>query len=84
MAFSMQIRLFRCLSEGVGCRQYVLNFKLFWIWSEGGGRNFSIISEIQNILNYPRGGGVKPNWEFFPNFPGFLVMAPLTQPSLPS
>ena len=22
----------------------------------GGGRNFSIISEIQNILNYPRGG----------------------------
>ena len=38
----------------------------------GGGRNFSIISEIQNILNYPRGGGVKPNWEFFPNFPVFF------------
>ena len=30
-AFSMQIRLFICLSEGVGCRQYVLNFKLFCI-----------------------------------------------------
>ena len=23
----------------------------------GGGQNFSIISEIQNILNYPRGAG---------------------------
>ena len=39
-AFSMQIRLFICLSEGVGCRQYVLNFKLFWIWSEGGESQF--------------------------------------------
>ena len=29
MAFSIQIRLFRCLSEGVGCRRYVLNFKHF-------------------------------------------------------
>ena len=42
MAFKMQIRLFRCLSEGVGCRQYVLNFKLFWIWSEGGGQTFYV------------------------------------------
>ena len=30
-----------------------------------GGPNFSIISEIQNILNYQRGGGGKPTWEFF-------------------
>ena len=37
----------------------------------GGGRDFSIISEIQNIPNYLR-GGVKPNWEFFPNFPFFF------------
>ena len=36
-AFSIQIRLFICLSEGVGCRQYVLNFKHFWIRSKGGG-----------------------------------------------
>ena len=39
-AFSMQIRLFICLSEGVGCRQYVLNFKYFWIRSKGGGSEF--------------------------------------------
>ena len=26
------------------------------------------INEIQKVLNYPRGGGGKPNWEFFPNF----------------
>ena len=77
MAFSMQIRLFICLSEGVGCRQYVLNFKLFWIWSEGGGRNFSIISEIQNILNYPRGEGSSLIRNFSQIFPFFLVMAPL-------
>ena len=53
----MQICLFRCLSEGVGFHWYVLNFKHFWILSEGGGRNFSIIFEIQKVLNYPRGGG---------------------------
>ena len=37
------------------------------------------MSEIQKVLNYPRGGGGKPNWEFFPNFPVFLVMAPLSK-----
>ena len=30
------------------------------------------MSEIQKVLNYSRGGGVKPNWEFFPNFPFFF------------
>ena len=34
-----------------------------------GGWKFSKISEIQKVLNYPKGGGVKPNWEFSPNFP---------------
>ena len=37
----------------------------------GGGRNFSIISEIQNILNYPRGrvgGLVKSNIHINSNF----------------
>ena len=72
MVFSMQIRLFKCLSEGVGCRQYVLNFKLFWIWSEGVGRNFSIISEIQNFLNYPRGGGSSLIGNFSQIFPFFF------------
>ena len=39
----------------------------------GGGRKFSKSSEIQKVLNYPReGGGFKPNWEFFPNFPVFF------------
>ena len=37
-----------------------------------GGSDFSIISEIQNILNYPRGWGFKPTLELFPNFPVFL------------
>ena len=43
------------------------------------------MSEIQKVLNYPRGGGVKPNCEFFPNFPVFfLVMAPLKKSHLQS
>ena len=33
----------------------------------GGGQQFSKMSEIQKSLKYPR-GGVKPIWEFFPNF----------------
>jgi len=41
----------------------------------GGGRNFSIISEIQNILNYPRGSSLIGNFPKFSRF--FLVMAPL-------
>ena len=40
LAISMQIWLFRCLSEGVfGC-QYALNFKNIWIWSEDFFNNF--------------------------------------------
>ena len=35
------------------------------------------MSEIQKVLNLIWGGGVKPNWEFFPNFPFFLVTPPL-------
>ena len=39
----------------------------------GGGRNFSIISEIQKVLNYPRGGGggkdfFSPSWDGGKNF----------------
>ena len=70
-ALSIQIWLFRWISEGVGRHQYVLNFKHVWICSERGGWYFSKMSEIQKCLNYPR-GGVKPNWEFLPNFPVFF------------
>ena len=59
MAFSMQIRLFRCLSEGVSCRWYVLNFKHFWIRSRGKGgvrffNNFwdSKYSELSQIFQF--------------------------------
>ena len=49
----------------------------------GGGRG---VGSFQKVLKFKKfwiirggGGGVKPNWEFFPNFPVFfLVMAPLT------
>ena len=34
---------------------------IFEFGPRGGGRNFLIISDIQNILNYPRRGGFKPN-----------------------
>ena len=78
MAFSMQIRLFRCLSEGVGCRRYVLNFKHFWIWSEGGGSEFfhnfwnSKYSELSE-----GGGGSSLIGNFSQIFPFFLVTPPL-------
>ena len=56
-----------------------LKFKKFWIWSEGGGSE--VFKKFWNSKSseLSEGGGVKPNWEFFPNFPVFfLVMAPLT------
>ena len=43
----------------------------------GGGQQFSKISEIQKSLKFPMGGGIKPLWEFFPNFSVFFMMAPL-------
>ena len=36
LALSMRIRLFECLSEGVGRSQYVFNIKHLKINSEGG------------------------------------------------
>ena len=39
------------------------------------GQQFSKMSEIQKSLKFPR--GVKPIWEFFPNFSFFFMMAPL-------
>ena len=48
-------------------------FQTFLNLVRGGGQNFSIISEIQNILNYPSLIG---NFSRF-----FLVMAPLTKQS---
>ena len=77
-ALSIQIWLFRWISEGVGRHQYVLNFKHVWIRSEGGGVNiFQKCLKFKNVWII-QGGGVKPNWEFVPNFPVFfLVMAPL-------
>ena len=30
------------------------------------------MSEIQKSLKFPFGGGVKPIWEFFPNFSVFI------------
>ena len=38
----------------------------------GGGQQFSKMSEIQKSLKFPMGGGAKPIWEFFPNFPVFF------------
>ena len=35
----------------------------------GGGRKFSKSSELSEGAG---GGGAKPNWEFFPNFPVFF------------
>ena len=66
MALSMQIHFFRCLSKSVGCHQYVPNFKYFWIRSEGGGAEFSNISEIQEFLNYLREGGGQALMGIFP------------------
>ena len=38
----------------------------------GGGQQFSKMSEIQKSLKFPMGGGVKPIWEFSPNFSVFF------------
>ena len=38
----------------------------------GGGQQFSKMSEIQKSLKFPMGRGVKPIWEFFPNFSVFF------------
>ena len=48
---------------------------IFELGPRGGGRNFSIISEIQNILNYPRGPLIGNFSQFFPFF---LVTPPLS------
>ena len=47
--------------------------KNVWIWSEGGGSAI-----FKNVWNSKKseisdGGGVKPIWEFFPNFSGFFL-----------
>ena len=79
MALSMQIHFFRCLSKSVGCHQYVPNFKYFWIRSEGGGAEFSNISEIQEFLNYLReGGGGQALIGIFPKFSLFFVTPPIS------
>ena len=60
--------------RGGSHHQYVQNFEHIWIRSKGeGGRYFSKNSKIQLFLNYPRRGGVEPNWKFSPNFPVFGV-----------
>ena len=78
IAFSDAIMKFFRPVRGVSRHQNVLKFKNVWIWSERGGRNFSIISEIQKVLNYPRGGGSSLIGNFSKIFPFFLVMAPLS------
>ena len=78
-ALSIQIWLFRWISEGVGRHQYVLNFKHVWICSERGGWYFSKMSEIQKCLNYPRGGGSSLIGNLSQIFPFFLVTPPLIQ-----
>ena len=45
----------------------------------GGGQLFSKMSEIQKGLKFPRGWGLKPILEFFPNFPVFFMMTPLRE-----
>ena len=42
----------------------------------GGGGAIFKMSEIKKSLKFPM-GGVKPIWEFFPNFSVFFMMAPL-------
>ena len=72
MAFSMQICLFRCLSEGVGCRQYVLNFKHFWIWSEGGVGSFQKVLKFKKFWIIRGGGGPSLIGNFSQIFPFFF------------
>ena len=38
----------------------------------GGGQQFSKMSEIQKKSEISDGRGVKPIWEFFPNFSVFF------------
>ena len=50
-----------------------------FLMSIRGGWNFSKSSEIQKVLNYPRGGGGVGLIGTFPQiFPFFLVTPPLT------
>ena len=37
-----------------------------------GGWYFSKVSDNPKFINYPRGEGVKPNLDFFPNIPVVL------------
>ena len=78
MAFSMQIRLFRCLSEGVGCRQYVLNFKHF------GSQFFNNFWNSKSSELSERGGGSSLIGNFSQFFPFFLVTPPLIDNCLPN
>ena len=56
---------------GVFRHQYVLKLKNVWIqFKRGGGQHFLI------SLNYPMGGGVKPNSDVVLKFSGFLIMKP--------
>ena len=50
---------------------------------QGGSQLFSKMSEIQKSLKFPMGGKGKPNWEFFPIFLFFFMMAPLRGLSKP-
>ena len=45
-----------------------LKFKNVRIWSEGGGQQFSKMSEIQKSLKYPMGGRGQAYLGIFPKF----------------
>ena len=47
--------------------------KNFWIWSEGGGQQFSKMSEIQKSLKFPMGGGGQAYLGIFPKFFRFFL-----------
>ena len=49
----------------------VSNLKMSDFDPKGGSQHFFKDSEIQKNLNYPGGWGIRPNWEFFPNFFAF-------------
>ena len=59
--------------QGVFRNQYVLKCKNVRNLSERAGQHFSNKSEIQKILKYPMGGGVKPIWDIVPNCPVFKL-----------
>ena len=71
--FLMQICQFRCLSLGSTAIQMFSISKMSNIAPRGGVSFFQKCLKFKKVWNIRWGGGVKPNWEFFPNFSVFLL-----------